>query len=85
MVSPDIATKEICKTEKISLILSEITRLSALVTIASRFWVERLKKGEEYTEEKIKIFRASANKSNSNRPITAKMNERSFYLIFLFP
>ena len=58
MVSPDITTKETCKTEKIWLSLSEITRLSVLMTIASRFWVERLNKGEEYTEERIKDFQS---------------------------
>lgn len=56
MVSPDIGTKKPCKTEKIWLSLSEMTRLGVLMTIASRFWVERLNKGEEYTEERIKEF-----------------------------
>jgi hypothetical protein len=56
MVSPDVNTKEVCKTEKIWLTLSEMTRLSVLMTIASRFWVERLNKGEGYTEERIKEF-----------------------------
>lgn len=56
MVSHDINTRKPCKTQTIWLSLSEMTRLSVLMTIASRFWMERLNKGEEYTKERVKEF-----------------------------
>jgi|SRR3990170_5420966 len=56
MESQDRDTKEHCKTENIWLSLNEMTRLSVLMSIASRFWVERLDKGESDSEERIKEF-----------------------------
>lgn len=56
MVSQDCKTKVPCSTESIWLSLTEMTRLSVLMSIASRFWVERLNKSEAYTEERIKEF-----------------------------
>jgi hypothetical protein len=57
MESQDRETKEPCETEDIWLSLNEMTRLSVLMNIASQFWLERLEKGETYSEERIKEFR----------------------------
>lgn len=56
MESQDRNTGEPCETKSIWLSLNEMTRLSILMNIASRFWVERLNKGESYSEERIEEF-----------------------------
>jgi hypothetical protein len=56
MVSQDLDTMKPCKTQTFWLSLSEMTRLSVLMSIASRFWMERLDKREEYTKERVRDF-----------------------------
>jgi hypothetical protein len=56
MESQDRNTKKPCETESIWLSLNEMTRLGILMNIASRFWVERLDKGESYSKERIEEF-----------------------------
>jgi hypothetical protein len=62
MESQDRDTKEPCKTEDIWLSLNEMTRLSVLMNIASQFWIERLEKGEQYSEERVKKFQSEYKK-----------------------
>ena len=56
MESQDKNTGEPCKTESIWLSLDDMTRLSVLMNIASRFWVKRYNKDEADSEEKIMEF-----------------------------
>jgi len=56
MESRDKKTKKPCKTEHIWLSLNDMTRLSILMNIASRFWTDRYEKGERYSEERIADF-----------------------------
>ena len=62
MESRDRNTKKHCETEDIWLSLNEMTRLSVLMNIASRFWIETLEKGKPYSEERIGEFREEYNK-----------------------
>lgn len=56
MESKDRNSGEPCKTRSIWLSLNEMTRLSILMIIASRFWVERIDKGKPQSEERINEF-----------------------------
>jgi hypothetical protein len=56
MESQDRDTGKPCKTERMWLTLNDMTRLSILMNIASRFWTNKYEKGEPYTEEKILEF-----------------------------
>lgn len=57
MESIDKDTGEKLKPEPIWLSLSEMAKLSVLMTVASQFWLERLDKDEEYSEERIEVFK----------------------------
>jgi hypothetical protein len=56
MESQDGDTEEPCKTQDIWLSLNDMTRLSVLMNIASRFWTDRYEKGEPYSEKRITDF-----------------------------
>ena len=56
MESQDRKSGKPCKTESIWLSLDDMTRLSVLMNIASRFWVKRYDKNEPDSEEKINSF-----------------------------
>jgi len=56
MESKDRTSGEPCETGNIWLSLNEMTRLSILMNIASRFWFKRLEKGKPYSEERIGVF-----------------------------
>ncbi len=56
MESRDRNSKEPCKTESIWLSLNDMTRLSVLMNVASRFWVNRYDKGRPCSEERITDF-----------------------------
>ena len=59
MESIEKETEEKSKVEPIWLSLNEMTKLSVLMTVASRFWLERLEKGTEYARERIETFIAA--------------------------
>lgn len=62
MESRDRNTGEPCETEDIWLSLNEMTRLSVLMNIASRFWIETFEKDDPYSEERIKEFQEEYNR-----------------------
>ena len=47
------------KPQSIWLTLSEMVKLSILMTMASQFWLERLEKDERYSVERINAFKKS--------------------------
>ena len=53
MESKSKKTGKTRKAKSIWLSLNEMAKLSVLLTVASRFWTERLEKGSEYSEERI--------------------------------
>lgn len=56
MESLDKETNEQSKVKSIWLSLNEMAKLSVLMTIASRFWLERLEKGSRYSQKRIEAF-----------------------------
>ena len=56
MESIEKETKEKCKAQQIWLSLNEMGKLNILMTVASRFWEERLEKGSRYSQKRIKAF-----------------------------
>lgn len=56
MESEDKDTGETCFVEPIWLTLNEMVKLSVLMTLASKFWAERLEKGSSYSQKRIKTF-----------------------------
>lgn len=56
MESTDKETNKESKVEPIWLSLNEMAKLSVLMTIASRFWLERLEKTSWQSKKRIKAF-----------------------------
>ena len=56
MESEDKDTNEMQYPEPIYLTLNEMVKLSVLMTIASKFWVERLEKRSPQSQDRIKTF-----------------------------
>lgn len=56
MESLDKETNKEIKVKSIWLSLNEMAKLSVLMTIASRFWLERLEKGSKHSQKRIKAF-----------------------------
>ena len=56
MESIDKETNKKSKVESIWLSLNEMAKLSVLMTIASRFWLERLEKGSGHSQKRITAF-----------------------------
>ena len=56
MESTDKETNKKSKVKPIWLSLNEMAKLSVLMTIASRFWLERLEKASGHSQKRIKAF-----------------------------
>jgi len=61
MESTEIYTGKKQKPQPIWLTLGEMLKLSVLMTMASKFWLERLEKRSKYSEERIEAFRKAWN------------------------
>lgn len=59
MESTEKHTGDRQKPQPIWLTLSEMVKLSILMTLASQFWLERLEKDDRYSIERIQAFRKS--------------------------